>query len=172
MFNQFITQPVHHHWYIYDTCMHNICKGTLFLNSSHSICNSFFERVFSGLDGYLLWLIMPVFTIFYYPLHSVDPNDQKKTACYDIDVEVEDPLKGQMSSFLLSTANQQEITALDNKVLPQYHVAYIYTSYNFLRVWCRISKGLMWERDCSFRCAFKGWISHISQGWVGFAFRI
>lgn len=48
---------------------------------------------------------------------SVDPNDQKKTACYDIDVEVEDPLKGQMSSFLLSTANQQEITALDNKVL-------------------------------------------------------
>ncbi|XP_032039196.1 SWI/SNF-related matrix-associated actin-dependent regulator of chromatin subfamily D member 3 isoform X4 [Aythya fuligula] len=46
----------------------------------------------------------------------VDPNDQKKTACYDIDVEVEDPLKGQMSSFLLSTANQQEITALDNKI--------------------------------------------------------
>ncbi|NWY33405.1 SMRD3 regulator, partial [Pheucticus melanocephalus] len=51
-----------------------------------------------------------------YTLHSVDPNDQKKTACYDIDVEVEDPLKGQMSSFLLSTANQQEITALDNKI--------------------------------------------------------
>lgn len=47
---------------------------------------------------------------------SVDPNDQKKTACYDIDVEVEDPLKGQMSSFLLSTANQQEIASLDNKV--------------------------------------------------------
>lgn len=51
---------------------------------------------------------------------SVDPNDQKKTACYDIDVEVEDPLKGQMSSFLLSTANQQEITALDNKVLGEW----------------------------------------------------
>lgn len=49
-------------------------------------------------------------------LCSVDPTDQKKTACYDIDVEVEDPLKGQMSSFLLSTANQQEISALDNKV--------------------------------------------------------
>lgn len=47
---------------------------------------------------------------------SVDPNDQKKTACYDIDVEVEDPLKSQMSSFLLSTANQQEIATLDNKV--------------------------------------------------------
>ena len=47
---------------------------------------------------------------------SVDPNDQKKTACYDIDVEVEDPLKSQMRSFLLSTANQQEIASLDNKV--------------------------------------------------------
>lgn len=71
------------------------------------------------LDGYLLWFITAVLIIFYYPLCSVDPNDQKKTACYDIDVEVEDPLKGQMSSFLLSTANQQEITALDNKVLVQ-----------------------------------------------------
>uniref|UniRef100_A0A672S2N4 SWI/SNF-related matrix-associated actin-dependent regulator of chromatin subfamily D member 3 n=1 Tax=Sinocyclocheilus grahami TaxID=75366 RepID=A0A672S2N4_SINGR len=40
----------------------------------------------------------------------------KKTACYDIDVEVEDPLKAQMSSFLLSTANQQEIASLDNKI--------------------------------------------------------
>lgn len=49
-------------------------------------------------------------------VYSVDPNDQKKTACYDIDVEVEDPLKTQMSNFLLSTANQQEIASLDNKV--------------------------------------------------------
>lgn len=49
----------------------------------------------------------------------MDPSDQKKTACYDIDVEVEEPLKGQMSSFLLSTANQQEISALDSKVGPE-----------------------------------------------------
>lgn len=49
----------------------------------------------------------------------MDPSDQKKTACYDIDVEVEEPLKGQMSSFLLSTANQQEISALDSKVRPE-----------------------------------------------------
>lgn len=56
---------------------------------------------------------------------SVDPNDQKKTACYDIDVEVEDPLKAQMSNFLLSTANQQEIASLDNKVtntIPHPHL--------------------------------------------------
>lgn len=48
--------------------------------------------------------------------NSVDPNDQKKTACYDIDVEVDDTLKTQMNSFLLSTASQQEIAGLDNKV--------------------------------------------------------
>lgn len=47
---------------------------------------------------------------------SVDPNDQKKTACFDIDVEVDDPLKSQMSSFLSSTTNQQEIAALEMKV--------------------------------------------------------
>ena len=50
---------------------------------------------------------------------SVDPNDQKKTACYDIDVEVDDPLKAQMSNFLDSTTNQQEIASLDVKVGPQ-----------------------------------------------------
>lgn len=53
-----------------------------------------------------------VWTVF----NSVDPNDQKKTACYDIDVEVDDTLKTQMNSFLLSTASQQEIAGLDNKV--------------------------------------------------------
>ncbi|XP_062859311.1 SWI/SNF-related matrix-associated actin-dependent regulator of chromatin subfamily D member 2 [Trichomycterus rosablanca] len=47
---------------------------------------------------------------------SVDPNDQKKTACFDIDVEVDDPLKSQMSSFLSSTTNQQEIAGLEMKI--------------------------------------------------------
>ena len=47
---------------------------------------------------------------------SVDPNDQKKTACYDTDVKVDDTLKTQMNSLLLSTASQQEIATLDNKI--------------------------------------------------------
>lgn len=47
---------------------------------------------------------------------TVDTADQKKTACYDIDVEVDDTLKDQMKSFLLSTASQQEIAMLDNKI--------------------------------------------------------
>lgn len=55
-------------------------------------------------------------TVLVSPADSVDPNDQKKTACFDIDVEVDDPLKSQMSSFLSSTTNQQEIAALEMKV--------------------------------------------------------
>ena len=42
-------------------------------------------------------------------------NEQKKT-CYDIDVEVDDQLKQQMSAFVLSAANQQDIQNLDNKI--------------------------------------------------------
>ncbi|XP_037869343.1 brahma-associated protein of 60 kDa isoform X2 [Bombyx mori] len=44
------------------------------------------------------------------------PHDAKQTACYDIDVEVDDTLKAQMNNFLLSTANQQEIQGLDSKI--------------------------------------------------------
>lgn len=44
------------------------------------------------------------------------PHDAKQTACYDIDVEVDDSLKQQMNAFLVSTANQQEIQGLDAKI--------------------------------------------------------
>lgn len=43
-------------------------------------------------------------------------TENKQTACYDIDVEVDDSLKNQMNSFLLSTASQQEIQGLDSKI--------------------------------------------------------
>ncbi|XP_048196444.1 SWI/SNF-related matrix-associated actin-dependent regulator of chromatin subfamily D member 3 isoform X2 [Perognathus longimembris pacificus] len=69
---------------------------------------------FSEIPQRLTGLLLPPDPIVINHVISVDPSDQKKTACYDIDVEVEEPLKGQMSSFLLSTANQQEISALDN----------------------------------------------------------
>nr|CAH7725095.1 unnamed protein product [Callosobruchus chinensis] len=42
--------------------------------------------------------------------------EAKQTACYDIDVEVDDTLKTQMNNFLLSTASQQEIQGLDSKI--------------------------------------------------------
>uniref|UniRef100_A0A6I8NAV6 SWI/SNF related BAF chromatin remodeling complex subunit D3 n=1 Tax=Ornithorhynchus anatinus TaxID=9258 RepID=A0A6I8NAV6_ORNAN len=71
---------------------------------------------FSEIPQRLTALLLPPDPIVINHVISVDPSDQKKTACYDIDVEVEEPLKGQMNSFLLSTANQQEISALDSKI--------------------------------------------------------
>jgi len=50
------------------------------------------------------------------PVEELRQSESKKTACYDIDVEVDDTLKTQMNNFLLSTASQQEITSLDNKI--------------------------------------------------------
>ncbi|XP_010780020.1 SWI/SNF-related matrix-associated actin-dependent regulator of chromatin subfamily D member 3b isoform X2 [Gymnodraco acuticeps] len=86
-------------------------------------CDKYFQQIFdcprlkfSEIPQRLTNLLLPPDPIVINHVISVDPNDQKKTACYDIDVEVEDPLKGQMSSFLLSTANQQEIATLDNKI--------------------------------------------------------
>lgn len=59
-------------------------------------------------------------------LHPPDPivinhfiesgAENKQTACYDIDVEVDDTLKNQMNNFLMSTASQQEIQGLDAKI--------------------------------------------------------
>lgn len=42
----------------------------------------------------------------------MEGTEQKQTACYDIDVEVDDTLKTQMNNFLLSTASQQEIQVI------------------------------------------------------------
>ncbi len=47
--------------------------------------------------------------IFFLCNISVEGTEQKKTACYDIEVEVDDTLKTQMNNFLLSTSSQQEI---------------------------------------------------------------
>lgn len=151
-------------------CKGVTCSKTLLIASAPS-----FMEEYSGLDEYSFWFIMAVLIIFCCALRSVDPNDQKKTACYDIDVEVEDPLKGQMSSFLLSTANQQEITALDNKVLAQESsiMWHLYLLCTFIQVWCHTSKTVMlWGRDFSTGCAPKGLISHMQReyrGWSGIA---
>jgi len=49
-------------------------------------------------------------------MENLEQAETKKTACYDIDVEVDDTLKTQMNNFLLSTTSQQEIQSLDNKI--------------------------------------------------------
>jgi hypothetical protein len=59
----------------------------------------------------------------------VESADQKKTACYDIDVEVDDTLKAQMNNFLLSTASQQEIQVFFSSCQLLWHVK-IYLIFN------------------------------------------
>ncbi|MBN3276159.1 SMRD2 regulator, partial [Polyodon spathula] len=86
-------------------------------------CNRYFRQVFNCNRMRFCEIPMKLAGLLQHPdpiiinhMISVDPNDQKKTACYDIDVEVDDPLKSQMSSFLSSTTNQQEIAALEVKI--------------------------------------------------------
>uniref|UniRef100_A0A7N6FJF3 DM2 domain-containing protein n=1 Tax=Anabas testudineus TaxID=64144 RepID=A0A7N6FJF3_ANATE len=86
-------------------------------------CNRYFRQIFgchrmrfSEIPMKLAGLLQHPDPIIINHIISVDPTDQKKTACYDIDVEVDDPLKGQMNSFLSSTTNQQEIAALEMKI--------------------------------------------------------
>merc|ERR1739838_859177 len=63
--------------------------------------------------------------------------ETKKTACYDIDVEVDDTLKTQMNNFLLSTTSQQEIQSLDNKIHETVEtINSLKTSREFLLEFC------------------------------------
>uniref|UniRef100_A0A7E4UR55 SWIB/MDM2 domain-containing protein n=1 Tax=Panagrellus redivivus TaxID=6233 RepID=A0A7E4UR55_PANRE len=50
--------------------------------------------------------------------HIIRRNDSEKpvTACYDIDVEIEDPLKAPMTHFLQNMTNVNDIQHLDNKL--------------------------------------------------------
>ncbi|KAG8180750.1 hypothetical protein JTE90_026224 [Oedothorax gibbosus] len=86
-------------------------------------CDKYLEQIFqcsrmkfAEIPQRLHQLLHPADPIIINHVISVEGPDNKKTACYDIDVEVDDPLKSQMNSFLLSTASQQEIQTLDNKI--------------------------------------------------------
>jgi len=86
-------------------------------------CDKYLEQIFDcsrmkfcEIPSRLSPLLMPPDPIVINHVIMVDGPDAKKTACYDIDVEVDDSLKQQMNSFLLSTQSQQEILGLDNKI--------------------------------------------------------
>jgi SWI/SNF-related matrix-associated actin-dependent regulator of chromatin subfamily D len=86
-------------------------------------CDKYLEQIlecsrmkFSEIPNRLGPLLMPPDPIVINHVIMVEGPDAKKTACYDIDVEVDDTLKQQMNSFLLSTQTQHEIQALDNKI--------------------------------------------------------
>ncbi|XP_047988419.1 brahma-associated protein of 60 kDa [Leguminivora glycinivorella] len=88
------------------------------------VCDKYLEQIFgcarmklAEVPGRLAALLHAPDPIVINHVIGVEaPHDAKQTACYDIDVEVDDTLKSQMNSFLLSTANQQEIQGLDAKI--------------------------------------------------------
>ncbi|XP_026747730.1 brahma-associated protein of 60 kDa isoform X2 [Trichoplusia ni] len=88
------------------------------------LCDKYLEQIFGAarmklaeVPGRLGALLHPPDPIVINHVIAVEPpHDAKQTACYDIDVEVDDTLKTQMNNFLLSTANQQEIQGLDSKI--------------------------------------------------------
>lgn len=71
---------------------------------------------FSEIPQRLSALLLPPDPIVIHHLISKETPENKRTTCYDIEVEVDDTLKAQMQSFLLSTASQNEIAAFDNKI--------------------------------------------------------
>lgn len=86
-------------------------------------CDKYLDQIFdckrmkfAEIPGKLHSLLMPPDPIVINHVITVEGPDARKTACYDIDVEIDDTLKQQMNSFLLTTQSQQEITNLDNKI--------------------------------------------------------
>lgn len=87
-------------------------------------CDKYLEQIFScarmkfaEIPQRLNPLLHPPDPIVINHIISVEGGaESKQTACYDIDVEVDDTLKNQMNNFLLSTASQQEIQGLDSKI--------------------------------------------------------
>ncbi|KAB7494973.1 Brahma-associated protein [Armadillidium nasatum] len=86
-------------------------------------CDKYLEQIFgvprmkfAEIPGRLNQLLFPPDPIVINHTISVEGIDQKKTSCYDIDVEVDDNLKIQMNNFLLSTNSQQDIQTLDTKI--------------------------------------------------------
>ncbi|ENN75399.1 brahma-associated protein of 60 kDa isoform X2 [Dendroctonus ponderosae] len=98
------------------------------LQDSHErefiVCDKYLEQIFNcskmkfaEIPQRLNPLLHPPDPIVINHVISVEGGaESKQTACYDIDVEVDDTLKAQMNNFLLSTASQQEIQGLDSKI--------------------------------------------------------
>nr|CAD7401826.1 unnamed protein product [Timema cristinae] len=86
-------------------------------------CDKYLEQIFTcprmkfaEIPQRLNPLLHPPDPIVINHIISVEGAEQKQTACYDIDVEVDDTLKTQMNNFLLSTASQQEIQTMTDVV--------------------------------------------------------
>lgn len=82
--------------------------------------------------------------------HIIKHNEggaEKNTACYDIDVEVEDPLKQHMAAFVHAQANTQDIANLDQKIYDvvdqinewktrrDFYIRFAHHPHEFIKKW-------------------------------------
>uniref|UniRef100_A0A914XKI6 DM2 domain-containing protein n=1 Tax=Plectus sambesii TaxID=2011161 RepID=A0A914XKI6_9BILA len=87
-------------------------------------CDAYLEQIFNCRRMRFMEIPQRLQTLLHQPdpivinhmITYVEGTDPKKTACYDIDVEIEDPLKQQMSQFVQTQANAAEISALDQRI--------------------------------------------------------
>lgn len=85
-------------------------------------CDQYLEQIFQCKRMRFMEIPQRLQSLLHQPdplvlTHIIQYTDaEKNTACYDIDVEVEDPLKTQMSAFLHNHANMPDIAALDQKI--------------------------------------------------------
>uniref|UniRef100_A0A803VV89 SWI/SNF related BAF chromatin remodeling complex subunit D2 n=1 Tax=Ficedula albicollis TaxID=59894 RepID=A0A803VV89_FICAL len=150
-------------------------------------CNRYFRQIFNCVRMRFSEIPMKLAGLLQHPdpiiinhTISVDPNDQKKTACYDIDVEVDDPLKAQMSNFLASTTNQQEIASLDAKIHEtiesinqlktqrDFMLSFSNNPQDFIQEWIKSQRRdlKVTGNNC---CGSLGWILGKVSSWEGFS---
>lgn len=86
-------------------------------------CDKYFEQVFevprikfTEIPRRLQTLLLPPDPIAIQHVINKDAPDRSRTACYDVEVDIDDPVKSQMFSFMTSSSTQQDIASLDTKI--------------------------------------------------------
>jgi len=85
-------------------------------------CDSYLEQVFQTKRMRFMEIPQRLTHLLHQPdplvlTHTIRYNGgEKSSCCYDIDVEMDDPVKQQMSSFLSSHQNMPEVAMLDQRV--------------------------------------------------------
>ena len=92
------------------------------------ICDKYLAQIFNAerirlpeIPQLITGLLLPPEPIVVQHVVAVGPGegqtDAKRTSCYDIEVEVDDPLISSMHRFIVNISSQQEIAQLDSKII-------------------------------------------------------
>uniref|UniRef100_A0A5S6QK14 PHD-type domain-containing protein n=1 Tax=Trichuris muris TaxID=70415 RepID=A0A5S6QK14_TRIMR len=121
----------------------------------HIRCNSYLEQIFQvksmrfmEIPQRLNALLHPPDPIVITHTITVDGSEAQRSRMYDVIVEIEDPMKGQMIQFLQSDQNVQELNGYDtriydlveqikqSKVLRDSFLAFSQDPHGFIQKWC------------------------------------